>query len=239
MGTHAKPRTRVRTIALGTLAVGATLTGVGLTAAALDPAGATLAGGAQGGEAVDLAASGLGAPVPVADVSSLAGGGLAPGTLSVGTLPALGAGSVTQGLLPGSATAVRPGRQIQEPTWAHGATGGGVPEHATPQGGATSNSPSTGAGSSISGGNVGSNSNSGNSGNSSNGIIGIIGVSGNLTGLTGLLPASSLPLDQLNASSVDKTLNQVAPGVPGNVSTGLGQAKSTISGLLNEVAGLL
>ena len=236
MGTHAKPRTRVRTIALGTLAVGATLTGVGLTAAALDPAGANLAGGAPGGDAVDLAASGLGAPVPVADVSSLAGGGLTPGTLSVGTLPALGAGSVTQGLLPGSgsATGVRPRQQVQEPTWAHGATVGGVPEHVRPQGGATSNSPSTAAGSSASGGNTGSISNSGN-GNS--GITD--GGSGNLTDLTGLLPASSLPLDQLNASEVDKTLNQVAPGVPGNVSTGLGQAKSTLSGLLNQVAGLL
>ena len=231
MGTHAKPRTRVRTIALGTLAVGATLTGVGLTAAALDPAGANLAGGAQGGDAVDLAASGLGAPVPVADVSSLAGGGLTPGTLSVGTLPALGAGSVTQGLLPGSgsATGVRPRQQVQEPTWAHGATVGGVPEHVRPQGGATSNSPSTAAGSSASGGNPGSSSNSSITG----------GGSGNLTELTGLLPASSLPLDQLNASSVDKTLNQVAPGVPGNVSTGLDQAKSTLSGLLNQVAGLL
>src|SRR5947209_4233459 len=41
MGTHAKPRTRVRAIALGTLAVGATLTAVGLTAAALDPAAAS------------------------------------------------------------------------------------------------------------------------------------------------------------------------------------------------------
>lgn len=237
MGTHAKPRTRVRTIALGTLAVGATLTAVGLTAAALDPAGANLAGGAQGGDAVDLAASGLGAPVPVADVSSLAGGGLTPGTLSVGTLPALGAGSVSQGLPPGSATGVRPRQQVQEPTWAHGATVGGVPGHVRPQGGATSNSPSTGAGSSTSGGNTGGNSNSGN--DNSDGNSGIGGGSGKLTELTGLLPASSLPLDQLNASSVDKTLNQVAPGVPGNVSTGLGQAKSTISGLLNQVAGLL
>lgn len=236
MGTHAKPRTRVRTIALGTLAVGATLTGVGLTAAALDPAGASLAGGTQGGDAVDLAASGLGAPVPVADISSLAGGGLTPGTLSVGTLPALGAGSVSQGLLPGSATAVRPRQQVQEPTWAHGATVGGVPAHVRPQGAATGDAPSNGTGSSASGG--------GNGGSSASGDGNGNGNSGNLTELTDLLPTSqlptgSLPLDQLNASSVDKTLNQVAPGVPGNLSTGLGKAKSTLSGLLNEVAGLL
>jgi hypothetical protein len=69
MGSHAKPRTRVRSVALGTLAVGATLTGVGLTAAALDPADATLADGTIGTDPVDFAASGLGAPVPVIGVN--------------------------------------------------------------------------------------------------------------------------------------------------------------------------
>lgn len=73
MGTHARPRRRVRAAALGTLAVGATLTGVGLTAAALDQSGAGLADGTLSTEPVNFAASGLGAPVPVADVSSLDG----------------------------------------------------------------------------------------------------------------------------------------------------------------------
>src|ERR1051326_1894695 len=73
MGTHARPRRRVRAAAFGTLAVGATLTGVGLTAAALDQSGAALADGTLSTEPVNFAASGLGAPVPVADVSSLDG----------------------------------------------------------------------------------------------------------------------------------------------------------------------
>jgi len=73
MGTHARPRRRVRAAALGTLAVGATLTGVGQTAAALDQSGAALADGTLSTEPVNFAASGLGAPVPVADVSSLDG----------------------------------------------------------------------------------------------------------------------------------------------------------------------
>lgn len=73
MGTHARPRRRVRSAALGTLAVGATLTGVGLTAAALDSSGAGLADGTLSTEPVNFAASGLGAPVPVAGVSSLGG----------------------------------------------------------------------------------------------------------------------------------------------------------------------
>jgi hypothetical protein len=266
MGSHAKPRTRVRTIALGTLAVGATLTGVGLTAAALDPAGASLADGTRGGDAVDLASSGLGAPVPVAEVSSL-GGGLSTGTLSIGTIPALGAGSAAQGLLPGSGTAVRPRQPAPEPTWAHGATvTGGVPEYETPQGGATGDSPSNGAGSSASGGGGGGSnggSGSGSHGNSGGGgggggslteltsllpggplSTGSLSTgsltTGSLTSLpTGSLPAGRLPLDRLSASSVEKTLDQVAPGVPGSLSTDFGKAKSTVSGLLNEVAGLL
>lgn len=234
MGTHAKPRTRVRTIALGTLAVGATLTGVGLTAAALDPAGASLADGAQGGDPVDLAASGLGAPVPVADVSSLdgaslPGGGLSTGTLSLGTVPTLGTGAVTGGLLPGSATAVRPRQAAPEPTWAHGATVGKVPGHQTPQGAATgATQPSSTVSPASSGGNGGS----GNTGGSGTG-------GGSLGTVTGLLPTGQLPLDQLSSSSVDTTLNQVAPGVSGNLTSGFGRAKSTVSGLLTEVAGLL
>ena len=226
MGTHAKPRTRVRSIALGTLAVGATLTGVGLTAAALDPAGANLADGTQGGDPVDLGASGLGAPVPVADVSSLGGaalssGGLSTGTLSLGAVPTLGTG----GLLPGSATAVRPRQAPSEPTWTHGATVGTVPEHPMPQGTATSAPASNSAASPTSHGGGG---NTGGSG----------GI-GNLGTVTGLLPTGQLPLDQLGTSSVNTTLNQVAPGVSGNLSGGLGKAKSTVAGLLSEVAGLL
>lgn len=227
MGTHAKPRTRVRSIALGTLAVGATLTAVGLTAAALDPTGANLADGTQAGDPVDLAASGLGAPVPVADVSSLGGaalssGGLSTGTLSLGTVPTLGTG----GLLPGSVTAPRPGQAAAEPTWAHGATGANLPEHQTPQGTATSAASPTGAASPASSG--------GNTANNTGGA-----GSGSLGTVNGLLPTGRLPLDQLSASSVDTTLNQVAPGVPGNLSSGLGKAKSTVAGLLAEVAGLL
>jgi hypothetical protein len=84
MGSHAKPRTRVRSVALGTLAVGASLTGVGLTAAALDPADATLADGTIGTDPVDFAASGLGAPVPVIGVNvpdgSAEGGGTVNGS---------------------------------------------------------------------------------------------------------------------------------------------------------------
>ena len=232
MGTHAKPRTRVRSIALGTLAVGATLTGVGLTAAALDPAGANLADGAQGGDPVDLAASGLGAPVPVADVSSLGGaalpGGLSTGTLSLGAVPTLGTGAVTGGLLPGSAAAARPRQAAPEPTWAHGAAVGNRPEQQTPQGAATSAASSNGTASPTS---------SGGTTNNTGGIGGIGG--GSLGTVSGLLPTGRLPLDQLSASSVNSTLNQVAPGVSGNLSSGLGNAKSTVAGLLAEVAGLL
>ncbi|SRR5579884_236872 len=231
MGTHAKPRTRVRSIALGTLAVGATLTGVGLTAAALDPAGANLADGTQGGNPVDLAASGLGAPVPVADVSSLDGvalpsGGLSTGTLSLGTVPTLGTGTATGGLLPGSVTAPRPRQAAPEPTWAHGVTVGKMPGHQTPQGAASNATQSSSTASPASSGG------SGNTGSSGTG-------SGSLGTVTGLLPTGQLPLDQLSTSSVDNTLNQVAPGVSGNLSSGFGKAKSTVAGLLNEVAGLL
>lgn len=143
MGTHAKRRTRVRTVALGTLAVGATLTGVGLTAAALDPAGANLADGTLTGDPVDPAASGLGAPVPVAAVSTPDGGSPGTTTLAGGTAPALGVGAVSHGVPPGSTTmAVRPGLTQPEPTWPRGGTVGGVPEHLTPQGAGT-NAPSS------------------------------------------------------------------------------------------------
>lgn len=228
MGTHAKPRTRVRSIALGTLAVGATLTGVGLTAAALDPAGANLADGTQGGDPVDLAASGLGAPVPVADVSSLGEaalpGGLSTGTLSLGAVPTLGTGAVTGGLLPGSGAAARPRQPAPEPTWAHGAAVGNRPEQQTPQGAATSAASSNGT--------VSPTSSGGNTANDTGGIGGIGG--GSLGTVSGLLPTG-----QLSASSVNGTLNQVAPGVSGNLSSGLGKAKSTVAGVLAEVAGLL
>ena len=145
-------------------------------------------------------------------------------------------------------TAARPRQPVSEPTWAHGASGGGgVPEHVTPQGGGatTGNSPSGDTGSSAPGsGNSGTGNSNGGTGSGSTG-----GSSASLAELTSLLPTgslptsalptSALPLDQLSASSVDKTLNHLVPGVPGNVSTGVAKAKSTVSGLLNEVAGLL
>jgi len=90
MGSHAKPRTRVRSAAMGALTVGAALTGLGLTAAALNPADSAgpTADGALDGGSLGLAAAGLGAPVavplPVTDGTGSAGGSsasmVAPGT---------------------------------------------------------------------------------------------------------------------------------------------------------------
>lgn len=163
MGSHAKPRTRVRTVALGTLAVGATLTAVGLTAAAFDPVGGDLADGAQGGtEPVDFTASGLGAPVPVAAVNPLDGASPGVNAQSAGNVPAVGAvaqGPVTQGsLAQGSATqggvaragssraTGKPRSAATEPTWPRRGNTRGVPEHQTPQGSTTDAQSSDGSG---------------------------------------------------------------------------------------------
>jgi hypothetical protein len=97
MARHAKPRTRVRSAAMGALTVGATLTGLGLTAAALDPAdmAGMTADGTLSGTAVDLAAAGLGAPVPVAQVDT------APAAVPFGaTGTATGTGASRTGLQP-------------------------------------------------------------------------------------------------------------------------------------------
>lgn len=99
MARHAKPRTRVRSAAMGALTAGATLTGLGLTAAALDPAdvAGVTADGTLSGTAVDLAAAGLGAPVPVAQVDTVPAA--VPGSgASAGT--ATGAGVSRTGLQP-------------------------------------------------------------------------------------------------------------------------------------------
>jgi len=90
MGSHAKPRTRVRSAALGALAVGATLTGVGLTAAALDPVTATTDGGPFTTDPVDYTAGGLGAPVPVSAGGSYDDRSYGGVTASKGTLPGAG-----------------------------------------------------------------------------------------------------------------------------------------------------
>lgn len=103
MGSHAKPRTRVRSAALGALAVGATLTGVGLTAAALDPAMATADNGPFTTDPVDYTAGGLGAPVPVTDSGSYDGV-----TVRKGTLPGAGGAVSTRAPSPAPTTIASP-----------------------------------------------------------------------------------------------------------------------------------
>jgi hypothetical protein len=130
MARHAKPRTRVRSAAMGALTVGATLTGLGLTAAALDPADMTgmTADGTLTGTAVDLAAAGLGAPVPVTQVDTVPAAvpvGGAAGTVTgtgasrAGLQPALERGGPVRPSVGGAAPAlpaVGNGPAVQLPT---------------------------------------------------------------------------------------------------------------------------
>lgn len=213
MGTHAKPRTRVRTAALGTLAVGATLTGVGLTAAVLDPAGASLADGTQSADPVNLAASGLGAPVPVADVNAVDAASPGIGAQSNGNVPS--PGGRTDRALSGSGRAVKPGQVTQEPTWPHGAAAGGEPEHETPQGGAANAASPNGGPATAAAGSGASNSSAGNSSAANHGGPGSGAADSNP--IAGLLPN----------------------GQVSDLSAGLGSAESTVASLLGELAGLI
>jgi hypothetical protein len=237
MGTHAKPRTRVRTVALGTLAVGAALTGVGLTAAALDPIGPSLADGSAGGDPVDLQASGLGAPVPVADVSTL---GVAA--------PQSAAAPGGRGPLPGTTTPSAPKHARTEPTSPTVVIAPGVPEHVTPQGPTSGGSSATGGGStggSDSTGSTGSGSTGNGPGSGSGGVPaasdGASGIAGGglaaldssgLSAVAGLLQHAGLPaLPTLTGSQSVTSLT----ALPGTVN----QATSTVSSLLGQVTGLL
>ncbi len=235
MGTHARPRRRVRTAALGTLAVGATLTGVGLTAAALDPGGAGLADGPLGSEPVNFAASGLGAPVPVADVSSL------NGSSSVGKgVLVTGAGSGTNGApaVETPSTGYDVG-QLKPVTAIVAATGKKAAKAAL----VSRVTPASNTASTIKSA-VGSNAASGSSA-SGNGASAANAApkTGAASGSSSAGGTSAPQLPSLDASLPLSTALPV-PSLPtlptiSNLSTTVSHAKTTLAGLLNEVAGLV
>lgn len=230
MGTHAKPRRRVRSAALGTLAVGATLTGVGLTAAALDPSGAVLADGTFTGDPVNFAASGLGTPVPVADVSSLDGssvGGGAVMTKSGNTGGAGGLAAVTPsgGFIPTvsiPSTEAVLAKRVKSTVTGSRRNAASVRSAALESNAAPAND--TAAGNSTAAGNNTAPRTSGASGKSP-----AVGTS-----------SSPAAVPSLDASLPISTALPV-PALPtiASLTTAMNHAKSTVAGLLGEVAGLV
>ena len=258
MGTHARPRRRVRAAALGTLAVGATLTGVGLTAAALDPSGAGLADGTLGTDPVNFAASGLGAPVPVADVSSLDGSSLgqsllvtksAPSGDAVLSAPSAGNGGsggygpyVTSGKAAGaqavnqaaSATTsgAAPAKQIKSTVTAPRGNAASAPPSSTGSGADAVSADGTAPKTSAVSGTTGLSNWSGHSSGAST------KPTGQLPSLDASLPISTaLPLPSLPSIPGLPSISSL-PSIS-NLSTTVNHAKSTVAGLLDEVAGLV
>jgi hypothetical protein len=240
MGTHARPRRRVRTAALGTLAVGATLTGVGLTAAALDPGGAGLADGPLGSEPVNFAASGLGAPVPVANVSSL------DGSSSVGKgVLVTGGGSGTNGA-PAVETPstgydlaqVKSAEPIVAAAGKKAAKAASV-SRVTPASNTASTIKTAVGSNAASGSSASGNSASGTSASAANAAP----KTGAASGSSSAGGTSAPQLPSLDASLPISTALPV-PSLPtlptiSNLSTTVSHAKTTLAGLLNEVAGLV
>lgn len=230
MGSHARPRRRVRAAALGTLAVGATLTGVGLTAAALDQGGAGLADGPLSSEPVNFAASGLGAPVPVANVSSLDGSSsVGKGVLVTGGDSGTnGAPAVETPSTGYDVAQVKPVKPIVAATGKKAAKAASVSRVT-----AASNTASTIKTA------VGSNAASGNSTSAANAAPKTGAASGNSSAgstSTPQLPSldASLPLSTALPVPSLPTLPTIS-----NLSTTVSHAKTTLAGLLNEVAGLV
>ncbi|MBS2966896.1 hypothetical protein KGA66_27935 [Actinocrinis puniceicyclus] len=222
MGTHAKPRTRVRAVALSTLAVGATLTAAGLTAAALEPTGASLADGAQSADPVNLAGGGLGAPVPVANVSDLDAG-----------VPQTSVAPVAQAAAPRRAPA--PAYPRTEPTSPGGTFAGTVPQHQTPQSGtaatATTVPAATTTGGSAQGG-AGDGSGT-SSGSGSGTSTGKGSGSGNGRGNGG---AGAATTALLGTGAIGDALT--GPVSVADASGILNQATSTVGGLLGSLSAL-
>ena len=272
MGTHARPRRRVRAAALGTLAVGATLTGVGLTAAALDQSGAGLADGTLSTEPVNFAASGLGAPVPVADVSSLDGSsagnsvvvaksgsgngaasngaasndGAATGALLGAPLGGYGSsGRYGDYVRSGKATAAKPAGTKAAPQKASAASSGASqveqvkPAVTVPR----SNSAPASAGSGGSGSDTASSDGVAPKTSAAAASTGSRSASGSASG-TSTTPATQFPsLPSLDAHLPISTALPV-PSLPSlptvtSLTTTVSHAKTTLAGLLDEVAGLV
>lgn len=250
MGTHARPRRRVRAAALGTLAVGATLTGVGLTAAALDSSGAALADGTQNTDPVNFTASGLGAPVPVADVSSLDGSSVGKDAVvaksgvndATNTTAVLGAplGGYGQYAASGKSAAAKATGQATSATSSGTARVKQVASTVTTSRGDAASSAAPA-------GNTGSGSDAASTDGGAPTISAPAttttapsGTSSSRGGSKGTstLPAAQIP--SLDASLPISTALPV-PSLPtiANLSTAVGHAKSTVAGLLNEVAGLV
>ncbi|HEV2345109.1 MAG TPA: hypothetical protein VGS97_13515 [Actinocrinis sp.] len=229
MGSHAKPRTRVRSAALGTLAVGATLTGVGLTAAALDPGDATLADGTIGTDPVDFAASGLGAPVPVVGVNSSDGVAASNGTVSSSAGTKSGANDEVSSATPGDGHVSGGGG-----TGSYTAERMALPVGASAQqlkraeaaGAAVVRSSRTGA-----------SSGSASAGFAAQGARSALVPSGAGASSGGTAPLGLPPFD--TSLPIDTALPVPSLTSASSLSTTVGQTKSTVARLLDELARLV